>query len=128
MSHLAGIVALFVVLIVLELLAPVAFVPVVAVVLIGAPGINWWAFLRLRAKQIELDGEPILSLQERVRTAGFLAIASTCFGLIGLFVVGRVFGVPPMPREGFLVLLAAPPMLLTGPAFEWLLTVGQMDR
>lgn len=116
--------------VVLALVAPRTFVPLVGLLLMAAPVVNWYAWARLRSKLRLNDGSaPIVSLVASVRVAQYLAITSTLTALLGLFVVLRALvGIPPLPREVFLVFLAVPPLLATWPAFEWLLAVRRLER
>jgi hypothetical protein len=125
LSLLLGVIAL-------AWLAPDLFVPVIATALVIAPFINWRAWSRLRSKRRDrrLFGmDPIVSLRSAETAALYLAIASTVTSLLGLFVAARALGlVDAVPRETFLVLLSYPPLLATLPAFDWLLTVGRLER
>ena len=130
--RLAIAVGLLVGVIALAWLAPDLFVPVIALALTIAPLVNWRAWSRLRSKRRDrrLSGaDPIVSLRAAETAALFLAIASTVTSLLGLFVAARALGlVEAVPREAFLVLLSYPPLLATLPAFDWLLTVGRLER
>lgn len=130
--RILGAAALFIVVTALALLAPDLFVPVIALALIAAPIVNWLAWRRLRAKRRDrrLRGhDPIVSLRAAETAALYLAIASTVTASLGLFVAARAFGlVEAIDREVFLVILSYPPLLATLPAFDWLLTVGRLER
>lgn len=125
-------IGLLIVVAVLAWLASDLFVPMIAIALVVAPFINWRAWSRLRSKRRDrrLAGmEPIISLRAAETAALFLAIGSTVTSLLGLFVAARALGlVDAVPREAFLVLLSYPPLLATLPAFDWLLTVGRLER
>lgn len=91
----------------------------IAAALILAPVISWRAFRKLHGKHKRWPW--IQSLRSAMFTALFLALISTELAGIGLFVVARALElVPALTREQFLVLLAWPLLLLTGPALEWL--------
>jgi hypothetical protein len=122
---LAGVIAL-------ATLAPDAFVPAIAATLIAAPVVNWRAWWRLRTKRGDrrLRGlDPIVSLRSAESAALYLAIGSTVTASLGLFVAARALGlVEAVDRQVFLVVLSYPPLLATLPAFDWLLTVGRLER
>lgn len=137
-ARIGGAVVLFLAILALELVLPDFFAPVVAFALLVAPAVNWRAYFRLREKLrlVELrrrigDADyqaPIVSLRTATNAAFFLAIASTVTASLGIFVALRALNlVEAIPREVFLVVLAYPPLLATGPAFDWLATVGRLD-
>lgn len=130
--RLAIAIGLLIAVAILAWLAPDLFVPLIALALMIAPFINWRAWTRLRSKRQDrrLAGmDPIISLRAAETAALFLAIGSTVTSLLGLFVAARALGlVDAAPRETFLVLLSYPPLLATLPAFDWLLTVGRLER
>ncbi len=134
MNRFVGAGVVFFLLVVLQVVLPDAFVPVVALLLLLAPSINWRAWWVLRAK-MHLDDvtrgelEPILSLRAAVSAAFYLAVGSTVTAALGLFVAARALGlVNAIPREAFLLLLSYPPLLATGPAIDWLRTVGRLEK
>ena len=134
-SRVIGALVLFLLLVAVALAAPDVFVPLVAVALLVAPAINWRAYVRLRRAREVADlrrritgGEPIVSLRTAYNAALFLAIGSTVTASLGIFVALRALNlVEAIPREVFLVVLSYPPFLATGPAFDWLATVGRLE-
>jgi len=110
---------LAVVLEVLQVVLGEAFPVAIAAALILSPLVSWRAFRRLRVKHKRWPW--IQSLRTAMFTALFLALISAELAGIGLFVVARALElVEPLTREQFLVLLAWPLLLLTGPAVEWI--------
>lgn len=133
--RLLGAIVLALGLVALEYALPVAFPYVVSIALLAAPAINWRAWYRLRAKLsaseilARLGEAPIVSLQTATNAALFLAIGSTVTASLGVFVALRALNlVDAIPREVFLLILSYPPLLATGPAFDWLATVGRLER
>lgn len=126
---LAGVMVAFVA------VAPGLFVLAVAVGLLLGPIFAWSALFRLHAKvrkeeRTRLPGaEPIVSLTTARNGMLLKAIGTTVTAVLAMFVVGRELGlVPQMERVVFLMLIAYPPLLSIGPAIDWLVTVGRMDR
>lgn len=113
----AGLLA--VALVILQVILGEAFPIAIAAALVMAPTLSWRAYARLRRKHRVWPH--IQSLRTAMFTALFLALISTELAGIGLFVVARALElVPALTREEFLVLLAWPLLLLTGPAIEWI--------
>lgn len=133
-ARLLGAVGLAAVLILVEATSEEIFVPLVGVLLVLAPAINWRAWYRLRGKLRtaellrRMGDDPIISLRTATSAALFLAIASTVTATLGIVVALRVLGLVDPTFRVPLVILAYPPLLATGPAFDWLATVGRLER
>lgn len=132
---------LFVFLVAIELIFPDAFVPVVALGMLVAPGINWRAYRRLAAKRLdraEHGDPPIESLRVATDNALLVAIGSTVTAALAVFVALRalepiIFALTGLTigaadREIFLLLLSYPPLLAVGPAVGWLNLVRKLER
>lgn len=132
MTGVVSAVALLVGLYAFEELLPAFFTPVVAIALLIAPAINWRTWWQLRSKRIKraaLQLDPIASLETATTIALLTAIASTVTALLGLFVVGRVFGwFAKIPSDVFLVILAYPPLVLVVPALLWRATIRRLEE
>lgn len=125
-GRLGAATALAVVLVALELLAPLAFTPLVALALMLGAAINVRAFWRLRS---HYKSHPeLVSLRDRYYVSMFLAIAAVSLAALGVFVGLRILRlVDALPPQVFLILLAYPCLLLTAPAIDWLRTYGFSD-
>jgi hypothetical protein len=126
-AHLAGAAVLLAVLVLLYALSPTVFPLAVSAALAAGWSINARAFLRLRSKMLTTDpdgrGADIASLRTAYYGAMLLLIASTSL-LILAAVVFLVFAkVIPPPGPGlFGIGISFAALLLTGPAFDFLLT------
>lgn len=131
-TRIAGIVGVAVLLAVGLVVTGDSFSLFVAALLIAAPFLNWRAYFRLRAKRADREAlglSPIYSLRTAYYASLFLAVASTSLALAGLYVVLRAFDlVAAFPRETFLLLLAYPLVLISGPAVEWLILVDELEE
>lgn len=136
-SRLIGIIAMFLVLVVLEIGAPDLFTPVVAVVLVVSPIINfraWW-LLRHKHRTALALGKTVRSLDATYLVSGFLLVASVSLAAAGVVTLLRLAGVIDPLGPVLLVLLSFPLLLMVGPAIEWLIAFqtwdvgdGQSDR
>lgn len=133
--RLAGAATLAIVMFVFVRLAPGPFVGVMVAALLIAPLFPWRAFFRLHAKvrleeRTMMPGAPATVSLRTARNGMLLkAIGTTVTAALALFVAGRELGiVGQMERTDFLFLIAFPPLLSVGPAIDWILTVGRLDR
>lgn len=132
MKAVLAAIALLGLLYVVEELVPALFTPAVAIALLIAPAINWRTWYQLHVKRIQrasLELDPIASLETATTIALLTAMASTVTALLGLFVVGRIFGLfAKIPTDVFLVILAWPPLALVIPALLWRATISALER